>query len=66
MKLRSPSSNGIPEIFATYFWLRCRLECDFMSEILTTGPMAAPAHLLLAHGAGAAMTSPFLEKIDRA
>jgi predicted alpha/beta-hydrolase family hydrolase len=34
-----------------------------MSEILTTGPMAAPAHLLLAHGAGAAMTSPFLEKM---
>jgi len=32
-----------------------------MNEILTEGPAAAPCHLLLAHGAGAPMTSPFLE-----
>jgi predicted alpha/beta-hydrolase family hydrolase len=36
-----------------------------MSEILTTGPKSARAHLLLAHGAGAAMTSPFLETVAR-
>jgi predicted alpha/beta-hydrolase family hydrolase len=34
-----------------------------MSEILTRGPVTAKTHLLLAHGAGAPMTSPFLEKI---
>jgi uncharacterized protein len=36
-----------------------------MSEILTTGPKSARTHLLLAHGAGAAMTSPFLETVTR-
>ena len=36
-----------------------------MSEILTTGPKSARVHLLLAHGAGAAMTSPFLETVAR-
>jgi predicted alpha/beta-hydrolase family hydrolase len=30
-------------------------------ELLPTGPAQAAARLLLAHGAGAAMTSPFLE-----
>jgi uncharacterized protein len=34
-----------------------------MAEFLTTGAKSARQHLLLAHGAGAAMTSPFLEKI---
>ena len=32
-----------------------------MSEIRTSGPEDAAAHLVLAHGAGAPMTSPFLE-----
>ncbi|MGI9403399.1 MAG: alpha/beta family hydrolase [Hyphomicrobium sp.] len=32
-----------------------------MSEIRTSGPKNAAAHLVLAHGAGAPMTSPFLE-----
>lgn len=32
-----------------------------MSEIRTNGPGDAAAHLILAHGAGAPMTSPFLE-----
>ena len=32
-----------------------------MSEIQTSGPKNAAAHLVLAHGAGAPMTSPFLE-----
>ena len=32
-----------------------------MSEIRTSGPENAAAHLVLAHGAGAPMTSPFLE-----
>ncbi|HKZ96310.1 MAG TPA: alpha/beta family hydrolase [Hyphomicrobiaceae bacterium] len=31
-----------------------------MNEILTAGPQRAPAHVLLAHGAGAPMTSPFM------
>lgn len=31
------------------------------AEFLTTGPAYAAAHLLLAHGAGSPMTSPFLE-----
>jgi len=34
-----------------------------VADLLTTGPDDARAHLLLAHGAGAAMTSPFMEKI---
>src|SRR5262245_44386482 len=32
---------------------------------LTTGPAAAAAHVLLAHGAGAGMTSPFLDTTAR-
>ena len=32
-----------------------------MSETRTNGPGDAAAHLVLAHGAGAPMTSPFLE-----
>jgi predicted alpha/beta-hydrolase family hydrolase len=36
-----------------------------MTQILNAGPANAPAHILLAHGAGAAMTSPFLETITR-
>jgi uncharacterized protein len=34
-----------------------------MAEFLTTGAKSARLHLLLAHGAGAPMTSPFLEKM---
>jgi uncharacterized protein len=34
-----------------------------MAEFLTTGAKSARLHLLLAHGAGAPMTSPFLETI---
>ena len=34
-----------------------------MVSLITEGPAAATAHLLLAHGAGAPMTSPFMEKI---
>jgi len=34
-----------------------------MNEIRIAGSKAAPCHLLLAHGAGAPMTSPFLEKM---
>ncbi len=34
-----------------------------MIPILTLGPVDAPVHILLAHGAGAPMTSPFLEKV---
>lgn len=33
------------------------------TPMLTTGPENAPAHLLLAHGAGGQMTSPFMEQI---
>jgi predicted alpha/beta-hydrolase family hydrolase len=36
-----------------------------MSTIRTEGPPAAKCHLLLAHGAGAPMTSPFLETLTR-
>ena len=36
-----------------------------MVSLITEGPGAARAHILLAHGAGAPMTSPFLEKIAR-
>jgi uncharacterized protein len=36
-----------------------------MSPIRSDGPQAAECHLLLAHGAGAPMTSPFLETITR-
>jgi uncharacterized protein len=36
-----------------------------MTQFLNAGPADAPAHILLAHGAGAAMTSPFLETITR-
>lgn len=34
-----------------------------MTEILKSGPEDARRHLVLAHGAGAAMTSPFLDSI---
>ena len=34
-----------------------------MSEIRTSGPKNAAVHVVLAHGAGAPMTSPFLETI---
>ena len=34
-----------------------------MTEFLNAGPADASAHVVLAHGAGAAMTSPFLEKM---
>lgn len=37
-----------------------------MSPLLTTGPSDAPVHLLLAHGAGAPMTSPFLDRLTSA
>lgn len=36
-----------------------------MNEFLTVKPDAAKCHLLLAHGAGAPMTSPFMEKITQ-
>lgn len=36
-----------------------------MTQFLTTGPREAKVRLLLAHGAGAAMTSPFLETITK-
>jgi hypothetical protein len=36
-----------------------------MTHLLNAGPADASAHILLAHGAGAAMTSPFLETITR-
>jgi hypothetical protein len=36
-----------------------------MNEIRTEGPPGAKRHLLLAHGAGAPMTSPFLETMAR-
>src|SRR4029078_13109508 len=36
-----------------------------MTHFLNAGPADASAHILLAHGAGAAMTSPFLETIPR-
>lgn len=35
-----------------------------MTTFLTTGPAAAPVTLLLAHGAGAAMDSPFMELLS--
>ena len=34
-----------------------------MPHVLTTGPSGAPVHLVFAHGAGAPMDSPFLEKL---
>lgn len=34
-----------------------------MTEMLRDGAADAPVHLVLAHGAGAAMTSPFLQRI---
>lgn len=34
-----------------------------MTTLLETGPPTAPFGLILAHGAGAAMTSPFMDKI---
>lgn len=34
-----------------------------MTELLGTGPTSSPVRLMLAHGAGGAMTSPFLETI---
>ena len=34
-----------------------------MTDLLSEGPPAAQIYLLLAHGAGAPMTSPFMEKI---
>lgn len=36
-----------------------------MTHFLTAGPPQAKTHLLLAHGAGAPMTSPFLETMTR-
>jgi predicted alpha/beta-hydrolase family hydrolase len=36
-----------------------------MNEIRIDGPEAAACHLVLAHGAGAPMTSPFLEAVTR-
>src|SRR6202049_557932 len=33
-----------------------------MTDLLSEGPLAAQIHLLLAHGAGAPMTSPFMER----
>jgi uncharacterized protein len=36
-----------------------------MTHVRTEGPADAKHHLLLAHGAGAPMTSPFLEKITQ-
>ncbi len=36
-----------------------------MLSLITEGPPAAAARLVLAHGAGAPMTSPFMEKITR-
>ena len=36
-----------------------------MTQFLNAGPADASAHILLAHGAGAAMTSPFLETMTR-
>jgi hypothetical protein len=36
-----------------------------MNEIRTEGPQDARCHLVLAHGAGAPMTSPFLETVTR-
>ena len=37
-----------------------------MPELLTSGPARASVHVLLAHGAGAPMTSPFMESIAAA
>jgi len=34
------------------------------SELLSAGPATARCHIVLAHGAGAPMTSPFMEKIS--
>ena len=34
-----------------------------MNSFLCDGPLDAPVHMLLAHGAGAPMTSPFMETI---
>lgn len=34
-----------------------------VTDFITSGPTSSEHHLLLAHGAGAAMTSPFLEKM---
>jgi predicted alpha/beta-hydrolase family hydrolase len=36
-----------------------------MTELLNDGPVDAPARLMLAHGAGASMTSPFMETFSR-
>jgi hypothetical protein len=36
-----------------------------MNEFLTQGPQDAACHIVLAHGAGAPMTSPFMETITR-
>jgi predicted alpha/beta-hydrolase family hydrolase len=36
-----------------------------MTEFLDNGPIDAPARLILAHGAGAPMTSPFMETFAR-
>ena len=37
-----------------------------MPDLLTSGPARATVHVLLAHGAGAPMTSPFMERIAAA
>lgn len=38
-------------------------ELSDQCSILSVGPLESDTHLLLAHGAGAAMTSPFMERI---
>ncbi len=43
--------------------MRFSLQMALMSANTTTGPPSSPVHLLLAHGAGAGMTSPFLETL---
>ena len=44
-------------------WLCSTTQAMPMTEFLETGPMDSPVRLVLAHGAGGAMTSPFLETI---
>jgi uncharacterized protein len=53
-------------LFGPAFLDQARLE--FMDTPLVNGPAGAAARLILAHGAGASMTSPFLETLaaDRA
>ncbi len=44
-------------------WLCSTTQAMPMTEFLETGPIDIPVRLVLAHGAGGAMTSPFLETI---